>query len=84
MLLQESAEATARSAVCSQECCHITTVTGSHVSLLCRRYAARREVLKPQPDLLYEDKDGTAVFKDCIVGRWKEYKWYGCNNKVFR
>jgi hypothetical protein len=43
-----------------------------------------REVLKPQPELLYEDKDGTAVFKDCIVGRWKEYNWCGCNNKVFR
>jgi hypothetical protein len=43
-----------------------------------------RQVLKPQSDLLYEDKNGTAVFKNCVVGRWKEYKWYGCNNKVFR
>uniref|UniRef100_A0A383VC43 Sulfatase N-terminal domain-containing protein n=1 Tax=Tetradesmus obliquus TaxID=3088 RepID=A0A383VC43_TETOB len=43
-----------------------------------------RKVLKPQPDLLYQDRNGTGVFKNCIVGRWKDYKWYGANNKVFK
>jgi hypothetical protein len=31
---------------------------------------ACRKILKPQPDLLYEDRNGTGVFKNCIVGRY--------------
>ncbi|KAF6262205.1 alkaline-phosphatase-like protein [Scenedesmus sp. NREL 46B-D3] len=43
-----------------------------------------RQVAKPQPDLAYVARNGSAVFKNCVAGRWKEYKWYGCNNKVFK
>jgi hypothetical protein len=40
--------------------------------------AACREVLRPQPLLSYD------VYKKCIVGRHRDYKWYGISNKVYR
>jgi hypothetical protein len=40
--------------------------------------AAFREVLRPQPLLSY------ALYKPCIVGRHRDYKWYGVNDKIYR
>lgn len=37
-----------------------------------------REVLRPQPLLSYD------VYKRCIVGRYRDFKWYGISNKVYR
>ncbi|WIA18227.1 hypothetical protein OEZ85_009698 [Tetradesmus obliquus] len=37
-----------------------------------------REVLRPQPLLSYD------VYKRCIVGRYRDFKWYGVSNKVYR
>jgi hypothetical protein len=39
---------------------------------------ACREVLRPQPLLTY------ALYKPCIVGRHRDYKWYGVNDKIYR
>jgi hypothetical protein len=34
--------------------------------------------------LAYSAKAGGGNLKECIVGRWRKFKWYGCSNRVFR
>jgi hypothetical protein len=43
-----------------------------------------RNVLKPQAMLAYTNSSGSSAIKNCIVGRWREFKWYGNSNRVFR
>ncbi|WIA18401.1 hypothetical protein OEZ85_009862 [Tetradesmus obliquus] len=45
---------------------------------------AEREVMRPQPLLAYRDPTGRSIMKNCIVGRFKDFKWYGSTDKVFR
>lgn len=45
---------------------------------------AAREVLKPQPLLSYRKSDGSPNLKTCIAGRYKEFKWFGNSDRVFR
>jgi hypothetical protein len=34
--------------------------------------------------LAYSNSSGGGHLKGCIVGRWRQYKWYGCSDRVFR
>ncbi|WIA14790.1 hypothetical protein OEZ85_003274 [Tetradesmus obliquus] len=43
-----------------------------------------RLALKPQPMLAYVNETGAPLMKACIVARYKEYKWFGHNNQVYR
>jgi hypothetical protein len=54
---------------------HVVAAAADHVC---------RGVQKPQPMLAYTNSSGGNMVKNCIVGRWREYKWYGCSDRVFR
>lgn len=54
-------------------CCCCCSVAATAAAAACFR-----EVLRPQPLLSYD------VYKRCIVGRYRDFKWYGISNKVYR